>query len=108
MYGGNSYSISVHHLKEAEFVVVNAIGRKIKTNSTIMNQFLINIIKTLKEEKLPKVHLNPLSVKFKYTLRGQEKLGFLNLEKLRPNYIKRCNQVLGSLLKAVITNDRQK
>ena len=61
-----------------------------------MNEFLINIIKTLKEEKLPEVHLNPLSVKFKYNLRGQEKLSFLNFEKLRPIQIKRCKQVLGS------------
>ena len=35
-------------------------------------------------------------------------MGFLNLEKLRPNQIRRCKKVLGSLLKVVRTNDIQK
>ena len=53
MYGGHSFFVYVHQLKEVAFVVVSAIGMKINTNATIMNEFVINIIKTLKEDKLP-------------------------------------------------------
>ena len=62
--GGHSYTFTVHQLKEVE-LVGNVIGMKINTNAIIMNEFLINIIKTLKEEKLHEVHMNPLSVKFR-------------------------------------------
>ena len=75
-----------------ESAVVNVLSSKVNTNVYVMNEHLHNILNAFKEEELYEVHLNLLYITFKYKFKKVEKMGFLNLKKLRPNQVKRHNR----------------